>query len=144
MQLYVNVRPDLPEGGPYAHMNPGNGAPFGVIEFGDNAYVSVKTDDEARRIIAVAARLIEMREQIGQPHAFERDAADPVVSSAWYCTRCGLLEDEPVHAEPVTGPGRACPEVHPETGLPCRASGSHALHDSDGDMWGTPLTAVSS
>jgi hypothetical protein len=102
MQLYVNIRPDLPEGGPVAHMNPGSGEPFGVIEFGDNAYVAVMTDDEARRVIAAAAATIEMRKAIGTPHKFEPSAAGSVIGSAgmqeYYCLRCGMGADSGDHA----------------------------------------------
>jgi hypothetical protein len=103
MQLYVNTKPDLPEGGPYANMNPGNGQPFGVIEFGEDAYVSVKTDDEARRIIAAAAILIEMRKMIGTPHEFEPSGAGSVVDFS-HCARCGMLEDSDGHKPVITEP----------------------------------------
>jgi hypothetical protein len=117
MQLYVNIRPDLPDGGPFAEMNPGSGTPFGVILFGDEAYVSVKTDDEARRIIEAASATIAMRKMIGTPHAFKPAGPGSVVQPR-SCTECGMLGDSPDHAEP-------CAKRRASDGLPCGLNGAH-------------------
>ena len=132
--MQVHVSPTIPDGDLPVRMNPGNGDPFGIIEFGD-AELVIESDADAERVIKAAALSIAMRKMIGAPHQFESDAYPGARHG--HCLHCGMLSKWADHDPPViTDSERTCPEYN--NGEHCHRGGDHGVHrDANGDEWRT-------
>lgn len=78
-----------------AHMNPGSGEPFGIIGLG-HSDICLDTVEDARALLAGAAKIVAWFEAKPELHTFESAAGTPNGP----CMHCGHIKSRGVHAEP--------------------------------------------
>lgn len=94
--MQANLDQRFEDGEFNVRMNPGDGNPFGIIDFGPLS-LYVEGQEEAEKVLRAAARIVGFFKALGQPHAHVMG------EHTTHCAVCGMLPRWQDHAEP--GPG---------------------------------------